>query len=176
MRFFLDTEFAEEPGRIELISIGIVSEDDREFYAESSEFKDWMANEWVNQNVLPHLWNKQLDKKPYNNWSLNGGIGGLLPKKHIGLEIQKFVGFENPEFWGYYADYDWVVTCWLFGSMSDLPNGWPKYCRDIKQYCDRLGNPTLPENTETKHHALSDARWNKLAFSWLQEYEAQLSN
>src|SRR5690349_17532726 len=35
MRYFLDTEFIERPGTIDLISIGIVSEDRREFYAES---------------------------------------------------------------------------------------------------------------------------------------------
>lgn len=34
------------------------------------------------------------------------------------------------------ADYDWVVLCQLYGTMMDLPKGWPMYCRDVKQLCD----------------------------------------
>jgi hypothetical protein len=40
------------------------------------------------------------------------------------------------QFYGYYADYDWVLFCWLFGKMIDLPNGFPMYCRDLKQILD----------------------------------------
>ena len=31
MKYFIDTEFREEPGTIDLISIGIVSKDNREY-------------------------------------------------------------------------------------------------------------------------------------------------
>ena len=41
--------------------------------------------------------------------------------------------YNNPEFYGYYADYDWVVFCWLFGKMIDLPSGFPYYCKDLIQ-------------------------------------------
>jgi hypothetical protein len=44
----------------------------------------------------------------------------------------------NPEFYGYYSDYDWVVFCWLFGRMNDLPKGFPMYCRDLKQMLDEV--------------------------------------
>ena len=37
-RFFIDTEFVEDGKTIDLISIGIVCEDGREFYAVSTEF------------------------------------------------------------------------------------------------------------------------------------------
>lgn len=43
---------------------------------------------------------------------------------------------EEVEFYAYYADYDWVVFCWLFGRMIDLPKGFPMYCRDLKQMLD----------------------------------------
>lgn len=42
----------------------------------------------------------------------------------------------NPEFYAYYADYDWVVFCWLFGKMMDLPTGFPMFCNDLKQILD----------------------------------------
>jgi hypothetical protein len=46
----------------------------------------------------------------------------------------------NPQFYGIYADYDWVVFCWLFGKMNDLPKGFPKYCNDLKQEMDEKVN------------------------------------
>ena len=50
------------------------------------------------------------------------------------------VGYEypngEPEFYGYYGSYDWVVFCWIFGRMLDLPNGFPMYIKDVKQMLD----------------------------------------
>ncbi len=149
MRFFLDTEFMEAPGQLELISIGIVSQDGQEYYAETVEGDRSKANDWVKANVLPQL------------------EGPVKPQLAIGADIIEFVGSCEPEFWGYYADYDWVVFCWLFGAMIDLPKGWLMYCRDIKQLADSVGNPKLPA-TSGEHHALSDARWNRCAWLYLQ--------
>jgi hypothetical protein len=166
MRFFIDTEFIESgPDKpIQLISIGIVSYLGAEFYAVSSEFDPTSASDWVKANVLP-------------------GVGSTRPMKRseIAEAAREFVeqsGLRNsdgslssfnskPEFWGYYADYDWVVFCQLFGAMIDLPKGWPMYCRDIKQWCDFLDNPKLPEQKTKEHNALHDARWNREAYEFL---------
>ncbi len=91
----------------------------------------------------------------------------------------------NIEFYAYYADYDWVVFCWLFGKMINLPKGFPMYCKDLKQNLDewiseinkeaQLSSPGCPLITpksvkdnnsnypkQTKEHdALADAKWNK---------------
>jgi len=76
-------------------------------------------------------------------------------------EILRFIGDDKPEFWAYYADYDHVVLCQLFGTMMDLPDGWPMYTRDLKQLCDDLGNPKLPKQQAGEHNALDDALWVK---------------
>lgn len=151
MKYFLDTEFIESgPSRpVELLSIGIVAEDGREFYAVNGEADLSHANEWVRQNVLPHLGTPKYDRD-------------LIAQKILNL-----VGDDKPEFWGYYADYDWVVFCQIFGSMIDLPKGWPMYCRDLKQLCDSLGNARLPKQEFVEHNALNDARWNKLSYEFL---------
>lgn len=151
MKYFLDTEFAEKPCTIELISLGIVAEDGREWYAENLNFNPDNANDWVKENVLAHL---------EGGWT-------EIPLVDFKDEILSFIGTDTPEFWGYYADYDWVVFCWLFGTMIDLPKGWPMYCRDIKQLADSLGNPQLPVQYTKEHHALSDALWNKRAYEFL---------
>jgi 3'-5' exoribonuclease-like protein len=159
MRFSIDTEFYERPGRIELISIGIVAEDGREYYAENSLF-DWRyfdpeglfevtaTQKWLWENVRPYL-NPETRQLPLN----------------IAQEIIEFVGYEQdgpkPEFWGYYCDYDWVVFCWLFGRMLDLPEGFPMYCKDLMQELDRLGlqGADLDLSQGQEHNALDDARW-----------------
>lgn len=160
--YFLDTEFIEDGHTIDLISIGVVCEDGREFYAESTEARLDLANEWVQENVLPHLWSRQTDKALANRWSRDGGVGGLLVRHRIASDLRRWVaeGDGRPEFWAYYADYDWVAVCQLFGRMIDLPDGWPMFCLDLKQEAVRLGDPPLPEQTSAEHHALADARWN----------------
>jgi len=74
----------------------------------------------------------------------------------------------KPEFWGWYADYDWVIFAQMFGTMMDLPKGFPMYCNDLKQYCNSLGNPDLPSKPKDEHSALADARWNMKAYQFLK--------
>lgn len=151
MKIWFDTEFIEDGKTIDLISIGMVSEVGATLYLENRDCDHSRASDWVKANVLPHL----TGRAGHNA----AGIGQI---------IRKWAG-EKPEFWGYYADYDWVVLCQLFGTMMDLPKGWPMYCRDIKQLCDSLGNPKLPEQGKGEHHALADAQWNKLAWEFLRD-------
>lgn len=152
MRYFFDTEFDEDGRTIELISIGMVAEDGRELYQVSKEFDQNHCNEWVRNNVLPLL-------PPDDTW---------VRKDIIRERVLRFVkGDPKPEFWAYYADYDWVVMCQLFGTMLDLPNRWPQYCLDIKQLAHSMGSPALPRQTG-EHDALMDARWNKHAYEHLR--------
>ncbi|TDP29887.1 3'-5' exoribonuclease [Nocardia ignorata] len=62
-----DTEFLEDGRTIELISIGIVCEDGREYYAVNSDMplNQIKANDWLVRNVLPSLplnWRTGLDR------------------------------------------------------------------------------------------------------------------
>lgn len=45
---------------------------------------------------------------------------------------------EPISFYAYFADYDWVVFCWLFGRMIDLPSNFPQYCNDLKQIMEEV--------------------------------------
>ncbi|MDA3854644.1 MAG: 3'-5' exoribonuclease [Candidatus Woesearchaeota archaeon] len=177
-KYFLDTEFHEYKKKgidtIELISIGIVGEDDRVYYAISKDFnlKDAWNNEWLRENVLKPIWKEwvwnPLKKEfPFNKESIKDILNKYgKTNKQIAEEIKEFVNYANhtkegfntvfnnldikdkvnwmkkdkPEFYAYYADYDWVVFCWLFGRMIDLPKGFPRYCIDLKQELDRKVN------------------------------------
>lgn len=269
MKYYIDTEFLEgtqkekfpislfrknTPPTIDLISIGIVDEDGREYYAISKDFnleEAWnrydekveimsgdMRNRfpegrkykeyWIRENVLKPIY-IELHYKEWNDAVKAGrfNVAVNMPQhkfnyknmkrlikrygktnKEIAIEIQEFVyGFaikgydenetqkettnklislfkENIEFYAYYADYDWVVFCWLFGKMMDLPEGIPKYCKDLKQVFDQkedwLRIPTAQNHMDLKqhthypkqdtskaHNAIEDARWNKKLHEFL---------
>lgn len=153
MRIWFDTEFIEDGKTIDLVSIGMVREDGEIYYAVSSEFNPVKASPWVMDNVLVHI---------YQDTAIPQS------REWIKSEILKFAG-DAPEFWGYYADYDWVVLCQLFGRMIDLPPHWPKFCRDIKQLALQVGDPDLPPQDVKEHHALWDALWNQKAWLFLND-------
>lgn len=165
MKYFYDTEFIEDGKTIDLISIGIVAEDGREYYAISTEFDESKASDWVKENVLVHLPNRDRQfSTGYHPWVSRATIKSDL------LDFCDSTAFGKPEFWGYYSAYDHVALCQLFGTMMDLPKGWPMFTRDIIQECKRLGNPALPAQSKGEHHALADARWNKFAWEFLDSY------
>ena len=151
MKFWFDTEFIEDGKTIDLISIGVVSEDGRTYYAEVEGCDLSRANDWVKANVIPHL----------------DGIN-LFSRKEIADDLVKFMG-HNPEIWAYYGAYDWVVLCQLFGTMMDLPKSWPMFVHDVKQLNSSLGGPKLPEQTSTEHNALADAIWTKEAWLFMSK-------
>lgn len=183
MKFWFDTEFIEDGRVIDLISIGIVSEDNRRYYRQNIQCDFAKAGDWVRQNVFPGLLDAEALNADLIYYELIGRFGrsNEPEKRHdtwwrfkgeIAREIVDFFG-ESPEIWAYYADYDWVALCQLYGKMIDLPKGWPMYCRDIKQLCDELGNPTLPAQKKGEHNALQDAIWNRKAWDFLRAFRPQ---
>lgn len=146
-RLHFDTEFIEDGRTIDLLSIGVVRDDGRTYYAELAGVDRGRANPWVQENVLPHI------------------TGPFTPRERVARDLIDFAG-EKPQWWAYYADYDWVALCQLYGTMMDLPDGWPMYCRDVKQYADEhapgvdLHGLGVPE-PERPHHALDDAVWTQ---------------
>lgn len=157
MRIFFDTEFLEDGKTIELISIGLVRQDGEQLYLENSEFDRSTMTPWLKEHVWPHLHGVDAECS--------------ATKRTIGGAVQAFVG-ERPEFWAYFADYDWVVLCQLYGRMIDLPKGWPMYCRDLKQLMD-IRRFQLAESDKqaplAQHNALNDALWCRQIYEKMQE-------
>jgi hypothetical protein len=221
MKYFLDTEFHErkkpvkflgftidEVDTIELISIGIVSENNDTYYAICNDFDIDAAwnNEWLRDNVLYSVYQELLSYegtygKTYHpelmEWN-KSGLKNLLrwhgkSKARIAKEVTEYVyktsEINDPnaianweevkhkfpvEFYGYFADYDWVVFCWLFGRMIDLPKGFPYFCMDLKQMMVERGlgaewkynNCPDPEG---EHDALIDAKWNMKLYNLIKD-------
>lgn len=113
MKYWYDTEFDENGKTIELISIGIVSEDGRNLYLENSDADLSIVNPWVKENVIPLLWSQQKNKAEYSLWSRSpNNFGGLQTKKEIKNTLLSFLNpllYGKPELWAYYGAYDHVA-------------------------------------------------------------------
>jgi hypothetical protein len=187
MKYFLDTEFVETGVLIDLISIGLVSEDNRRYYAVSTEFnlRRAKAHPFVSAHVLPLL------PKRYPDYADSPRIQGEAEywkaRMQIKTDILAFVGQDkSPEFWADYGAYDWVAFCQCFGTMMDLPGHFPMYCRELQQFAadhaprDAEGY-LLPEyltewavtpEGSRPHHALDDAIETKRQWEILARYAA----
>lgn len=216
MKYFIDTEFIEDFTRpwigktrhyIDLISIAIVAEDGREYYAISKDFDvDYVWSKyqlkpmtniggigdtptdkkeyWLRDNVLMPIAYELAGKdykeqgaymhdcKSVEEWfslikEIPRGweriwrprLKELIQKyaKHnrrIAEEIAYFVGkgLGKPEFYGYYADYDWVLFCSLYGRMLDLPSEFPMYCNDLKQMLEEKNAILKNDRTFNAYH------------------------
>lgn len=132
MKIFLDTEFIEDGKTIHPLSIGLIRDDGKEYYAEICNEEYVKPNKWVYANVIPHLNSWHTTQTTPIILGRNELNKGALQRSEVTNDLLEFCG-EEPEFWGYFADYDWVLISQLFGTMMNLPNNWPKYCLDIKQ-------------------------------------------
>lgn len=190
MKFFLDCEFIEDGLTINLVSIGIVCSDSREYYAINAE-TDWSkADDWVKDKVLSKL----PSNKPYYIRDTSGKRMIKVEQEHIknnwrtksqiAKEIEEFIfgSDERPtidgyldnkiEIWGEYCSSDWVVFYQLWGKMVNLPKGFPYRPNDIIQFMEqsKLTEDILPRRPIDQHHALADAKWIKQAWEIIDYY------
>src|SRR5690349_2075783 len=152
-RYFYDCEFIEDGRIIDLVSIGVVDEHGREFYAVSSEFDASRAMPWVRRNVL--------DKLP------SPGDRAWRSRERLRADLYEFLvaplrdgTATQLELWAWYGAYDHVVLAQLWGAMPALPREIPRFTKDLRQRWDDLGQPELPTAAAARHDALVDARHN----------------
>lgn len=155
-RYFYDCEFIEDGVTIDLVSIGVVDETGREFYAVSSEFDPTKAIAWVRRNVLAKL-PPPADPAWRSREQIRADLLAFLTAP--GAEI---------ELWAWYAAYDHVVLGQLWGAMPALPRAIPRFTNELRQRWDDLGRPPLPPAPPDQHDALADARHNLARWRVLQ--------
>ena len=156
MRFFYDCEFIEDGHTIDLVSIGVVDEAGREFYAVSTEFDASRAIGWVRRNVL-----SQLPPPADPAWR---------SVERIRADLLAFLaGPGDPiELWAWMSAYDHVALAQLWGDMRALPRAIPRFTHELRQRWEDGGCPPLPEAPADQHDALADARHNLARWRALQ--------
>jgi hypothetical protein len=147
-RYFYDCEFIEDGRTIDLVSIGVVDETGREFYAVSTDFDPAKAIDWVRRNVL--------DKLP------PPADSAWRPSATIRADLLAFLTEpdESIELWAWMAAYDHVVLGQLWGDMRALPRVIPRFTHELRQRWEDAGSPPLPPAPPDQHDALADARFN----------------
>lgn len=178
-RFYYDTEFIEDGRTIDLISIGIVGEDGREFYAVNRDapWKRIYKHDWLMANVVASLPRIHGDRRLQvstrrNPMALDFRSPQMREHAQIADEVRNFLlAGDPPEMWADYGAYDHVALCQLWGSMSALPKGVPMWTHDLRQEIERAENagPTtpLPVQAGGLHNALADARHARDLGRWL---------
>ena len=152
-RYFYDCEFIEDGVTIELVSIGVVDENGREFYAVSTEFDPARAIPWVRDNVL-NLLPSPADPAWRSRERIREDLLAFLIEPLRGRQ------HEAIELWAWYAAYDHVCLAQLWGPMTALPRVIPRFTKDLRQLWDDKRRPKLPGAQDTRHDALVDARHN----------------
>jgi hypothetical protein len=148
VRFFYDCEFIEDGITIELVSIGAVDEDGREFYAVSTEFDPDRAIPWVRDHVLPKL-PSPADRAWRSRRKIRDDLFAFLSAPREPIEL-----------WAWYAAYDHVALCQLWGGMPALPRAVPRFTHELRQLWEDRGRPAIPDPPADQHDALADARHN----------------
>lgn len=201
MKFFFDCEFneyvREGTNTIDLFTLAIVADEDashREGKSLYMVFKDFNIEDawdkyqiedgqkvfWLRDNVLQPFFeqvcHQEEKERPFTKETLKEAVQEWgYTKEQAQKKIIEFIQPEKEdyvEFWGYYADYDWVVFCWIFGRMIDLPEGFPMFCHDIKQDMPSTFNKddyefkTLPDHT-----ALTDTYYQRELYHFVQEHK-----
>ena len=140
MKIFFDTEFTGLHKDTTLISIGLVDENGKTFYAEFTDY-DSNVDEWIWKNVILNL-----------KWSKEGPIENFININEDSLEVngdKEYVKaaladwlsrYDNVELVSDVCHYDMVLFIDIFGSAFDIPDNVNPACHDINQDIARYFN------------------------------------
>ncbi len=105
MKIFFDTEFTGLQQDTDLMSIAMVTEDGREFYAELNDYRKHKVDNWIQFNVLDNFTGKN-----------------VIPEEELKTQIIKFLEpYDKVEMWSDCLAYDWVLFCQIFSHAFQIP-------------------------------------------------------
>ncbi len=183
MKLFLDTEFTGLHQATTLISIALYADENNYFYAELNDYDKGQVTPWIEENVISKL--------EFNDIIGAVEISGTCikikaNKATIALRLSFWLKqFDTVEIWADVLAYDWVLFCDLFGGALGIPENifyapfdlatafrlkgliepHSKYEQDVKRL-DFIGL-----KSSKQHHALEDAKVDKLCFEKLMTYD-----
>jgi hypothetical protein len=116
-KIFFDTEFTGLHQETTLISIGLISECGKTFYAELTDYDKNQIDDWLQKNVIDNLILTVQDNcADNNNWRLFGDTSSV--KEALTFW---FAQFEQVEIWSDCLSYDWVLFNQIFGHAFSIP-------------------------------------------------------
>lgn len=189
MKIFFDTEFTGLHKNTTLISIGLVDENGRNFYAEFTDYNKLQCDDWIQENVINNLMFNNFDIKGEPNTTSIFGDQTLSKgtKKYIKEQLEKWLlPYDKVELVSDVCHYDMVLFIDIFGTAWDLPRCINPACHDINQDIARYYELTeteafdysreelLQNNAITiegdKHNSLYDAKVIKAIYEIIKSH------
>ncbi len=130
MKIFFDTEFTGLHQDTTLISIGLITEDNRTFYAELTDYSKEQCDDWIDKNVISTLLLNNSEKR--RRMYIPNYYTGTKDDICKALEDWLFQ-FDTVELVSDVCHYDMVLFIDLFGGAFDIPKNVSPYCHDINQ-------------------------------------------
>lgn len=166
MKYFYDFEFLDTGREVLPISVGVVAEDGREFYAVWDDALEVCRKSlWLWSNVAPYL-----PLQMHDHPELDRESGFVMSRDTIREDLHKFLSYDNkPELWGWFVAYDHLCLSQIWGKMNDVPAPIPQFSNDIRSLVSWYGIKKYPAQTSGHHNALADARHNKVVFDYIKK-------
>lgn len=130
MKLFFDTEFTGLQKDTALISLGIISEDNKCFYAVLNDYDVESLSDWIQVNVIGRL---ELSKEITDKYDVYQVVGNKQEVKEALLDWLGTLNDTNFELVSDVCHYDMVLFIDLFGTAFDLPEFISPCCYDINQ-------------------------------------------
>lgn len=127
-KLFLDTEFTELSQQAQLLSLALVSDDERWFYAEFTDVDTKSLSEWHQEHVVPHL---SLSEQQISQFPPGGTYLKATKSKIVTSLKQWLQQWTHIEIWADVPAYDWVFFCELFGGALHIPKHIHFIVRDL---------------------------------------------
>lgn len=166
--FCYDFEFLSDGTIIMPISLGVVSDDDRDLYLVNEE-TDLLAasrDPFLRDHVLTSLPVEYAGPNGFPRWDYDHPDAEyLVSRSDLAERTLAFLTDGLPDggtakLWAWFSAYDHVALSNLWGRLVDRPAGIPWRTSCIRDFQEFLGDPRIPEQTEGEHNALADAKFN----------------
>lgn len=166
MKVFLDSEFTGLHQGSTLISLGMIADNGKTFYAEFNDYDESQVDDWVRENVIAHL--QFADEDDNDFYSVLGDytmMKGDSSKIAVAVELW-LKQFKKVELWSDCHHYDIVLFMELFGGAMNIPNNMYYIPFDISTMFKVLGiDPDVSREAfidtpieGVKHSSLYDAK------------------
>ena len=189
-KVFFDTEFTGLHQNTTLISIGLISDCGKTFYAEFNDYDKTQIDEWLQNNVINNLKFKEPKNGEDEYYVATRSEENKVPNdlyKSFSIElrdetsvikhqlIQWLEQFEQVEIWSDCLSYDWVLFNQIFGHAFNIPKNVYYIPFDICTLFKVKGiDPDINredfanmKDGNLKHNALWDAKVIKRCFELL---------
>lgn len=178
-KIYFDTEFTGLHQNTTLISIGLISECGKTFYAEFNDYDFNQVDDWLRENVISHLQYNgtfQILEGSKTDISYKSTTENIKDKLTIWINQ-----FDEVEIWSDCLSYDWVLFNQIFGHAFNIPKNIYYIPFDLSSLFKIYGyDPDLSRKdfsglNEATHNALGDAKMIKACYDKVMKVQEEKS-